>query len=240
MSESGIALRETCRVARNRTVPLWPLHFARLTMGGCTRHALDQLEVAVAEAIAGYTGELSSRIRLTVTVAGDDSVSVNVERRLSSLDVVGGPRAAPVVVECPPELPPGAAKPADRDYWNAAQRAARAAGGDQAILVDSNGTVIDGGTASIFCRRGRELITPPAPPAVAGVARAWVLENAVTFGYECRIAAFAFASIEEADEVFFTNAFGGLREMRGRGGAASEALGQALSAVLSGSTCDFA
>jgi len=232
-------LRETCRVARNRTVPLWALHVARLTAGGCTRNALERLDGAVAEAIAGYTGEMSSRIRLTVTVSDDDIVRATVERRLSSLDVVGGVRAVPVVVERLPELPPGAAKPADRGYWNAAQRAAKAADGDQAVLVDANGTVIDGGTASIFCRRGRELITPPAPPAVAGVARSWVLKNAAGFGYECRVAAFGLASIKDADEVFFTNAFGGLREMRGRGGAASTAIGQALGAVMSGSTDDF-
>lgn len=239
MSESGIALRETCRVARNRTVPLWPLHLARLTAGGCPRNALERLEGTVAGAIAEYTGEMSSRVRLTVTVSGDDSFCATVERRLSSLDVVGGPRAVPVVMERLPELPPGAAKPADRGYWNAAQRVARAADGDQAILVDPDSAVIDGGTASIFCRHGRELVTPLAPPAVAGVARAWVLENAAGFGYECRVASFGVASIEEADEVFFTNAFGGLREMRGRGGAASEALGQALGAVLSGTTDDF-
>ncbi len=231
-----IALKETCRVAPDRTIPLWLLHRARLTAGGCTSATLERVEAAVADAAASYSAEMSSRIRLTVTVAEEGAARASVVRRLSSLDVIDGVRAVAIVQERLPELPAGAAKPVDRSYWDAAQRAAKAAGGDQAVLVGPDGIVIDGGTASVFVRIGnRTLLTPPAPPAVAGVARAWILGHAEALGYECRVEAFSYDDLERADEAFFSNAFGGIRGMRGRGGPASAALGEAFGAVLGGS-----
>lgn len=230
----GIALKETCRVAPDRTVPLWSLHRRRLRAGGCSAGVLAGVDDVVAETLAGYNGELSSRVRLTVTVSEDGIARAIIDRRLSSLDVMAGVRAVPVVREQLPELPPGAAKPADRFYWDSAQRSAALADGDQAILLDPEGVVIDGSTASIFYRTGQRLVTPPAPSAVAGVARDWILGHAAGFGYECLVARFGLRDIESAEEVFFSNAYGGIREMRGRGGPACRALGDALGALLSG------
>ncbi len=203
-----VALKETCRVAPDGTVPLWPFHRRRLESGGCAETVLEGVDTAIETAIMTYDGEWTSRVRLTVIVSEDGSSSASIERRLSSLDVVGGIRAVPIAREQPPELPFGAAKPANRAYWDNAQREACLADGDQAILVNSNNVVIDGGSASIWWRVGRVLITPPAPLAVAGVARAWILEHADSLGYGCLIAPFAFGELDVAEEVFFSNAFG--------------------------------
>ncbi len=125
---------------------------------------------------------------LTVIVSEDGSSSASIERRLSSLDVVGGIRAVPIAREQPPELPFGAAKPANRAYWDNAQREACLADGDQAILVISNKRRHRRGSASIWWRVGRVLITPPAPLAVrcgpgldtraCGLPRLWVSHRA--------------------------------------------------------------
>lgn len=206
-----IALRETCRVAHDRTVPLWPYHRRRLETGGCGAAVLDAVEGAVGQALERLPLRVPSRTRLTVLVDPEAGASVVVQRRLSSLDVPAGVAGVPVVVDRAPELPPGCAKPADRAFWDDAQRRAVAAGGNQAILVSIDGLVLDGGTATVLVRRGSTVHTPPSPPAVAGVARAWLIENQSHFGMRVVESDVTLANLEEADEIVYLNAFGGAR-----------------------------
>lgn len=206
-----VALRETCRVAYDRTVPLWRYHQRRLEAGGCGDGVLDAIEGAVGQALENLPRRIPSRTRLTVLVDPGKGVSVVVQRRLSSLDVPSGVVGVPVVVDRAPELPSGGAKPADRAFWDDAQRRAVAAGGHQAILVSSDGLVLDGGTATVLVRRGQTVLTPPSPPAIAGVARAWFIENAGSFGARVIEAGVGVSDLEEADEIVYLNAYGGAR-----------------------------
>jgi branched-subunit amino acid aminotransferase/4-amino-4-deoxychorismate lyase len=106
--------------------------------------------------------------------------------------------------------------------WDTAQREA---GPDaQALLALADGTVVDGATASVWVRRGDALLTPPAPPAVAGVAREAVFDLAAGCGYAASEATLTIADLDAADEVFFTNAVAGVVPVRGRGGDAARAL----------------
>ena len=58
-----------------------------------------------------------------------------------------------------------------------AQRAATAAGADDAILVDEDGRMFEGATSNVFLVRGGGLVTPPAEGAILpGVLRAKVEE----------------------------------------------------------------
>ena len=60
-----------------------------------------------------------------------------------------------------------------------AQRAATAAGADDAILVDDEGRIFEGATSNMFLVRGGGLVTPPAEGAILpGVLRAKVEELA--------------------------------------------------------------
>lgn len=206
-----VALRETCRVAHDRTVPLWSYHGRRLKSGGCGAAVLEAVEGAVGQALERLPCRMPSRTRLTVLVDPSAGVSVVVQRRLSSLDVPSGVVGVPIVVDGAPELPPGGAKPADRAFWDDAQRRAVAAGGNQAILASPDGVVIDGGTATVLVRHGSTVLTPPSPPAIAGVARAWLIENADRFGVRVVQAAVRLADLDEADEVVYLNAYGGAR-----------------------------
>jgi branched-subunit amino acid aminotransferase/4-amino-4-deoxychorismate lyase len=211
-----IPLRETCRLVAGR-VPLWDYHRARLARGGCGSDLLAEADRVVAEAAASWTGAASSRLRLTVIVTPDGIAEATVQQRLSSLDVPGGPVAAFVQVDSPPWLPPGAAKPADRSCWDEAQRRAGWAGAHQAIVV-CGGTVIDGGTASVWSVTGGVVTTPPAPDAVAGVARAFLLDALAAKGTPALVEPLSPQEFAKADEAFLTNAFGGAVAVRGRGG----------------------
>lgn len=213
----SVALRETCRIAGG-SVPLWPYHRARLAAGGTGEVLLSEADKAVAEAAHAWADAPTRRGRLTVDVLPTGALSVEVDRRLSSLDVPNGPVAARVDVEEPPHLPSGPAKPADRTYWDAAHHIADATGGHQAVIVGPDGMVIDGSTATLWIAENGVLVTPHAPPAIPGVGRAFVLESAHGAGLVVSVEAISWERFEAADEAFFTNAFGGVAPVRGRGG----------------------
>lgn len=64
-----------------------------------------------------------------------------------------------------------------------AQRAAKAAGADDAILVDEDGHIFEGSTSNMFLVRGGGLVTPPAEGAILpGVLRAKVEQLASAHG----------------------------------------------------------
>lgn len=95
------------------------------------------------------------------------------------------------------------------------------------MLVGPGGAVIDGSTASVWIREGRRLLTPPAPPAVAGVMRAVVFDLAPGCGFGARAEPLTAARVWAADEVFLTNAYGGIVPVRERDGEARRALSRA-------------
>ena len=217
------ALRETCRVVDGR-IPLWPYHRARLLAGGCRDGVLDRAESLAIEAAADWGTTGSPRVRLSITIGEDGEVSLDVRRRLSSLDVVHGPIAVRVAAREVPDLPPGAAKPADRGWWDAAQSQARLEGGHQAVIVGPGDEVIDGGTATVWIAEGPRLVTPPSPPAVAGVARAFLMRQAPTIGLHIDVEPISWRRFEVADEAMLTNAFGGVVAVRKRGRYVFEAV----------------
>jgi branched-subunit amino acid aminotransferase/4-amino-4-deoxychorismate lyase len=219
-------LRETCRIVTGR-VPLWGFHRARLVAGGCGGATLQHVEALAIETASQWGDAESPRVRLSLTVSPDGAVAVDARRRLSSLDVPGGPIVARVDGGARPTLPPGAAKPADRAWWDEAQRRAKTAGAHQAIAVTPDELIVDGGTATVWIAEGAALCTPPSPPAVAGVARAFLMAAAVEPRIRVSVEPVSWERFTSADEAFLTNAFGGAVAIRGRGGLVFRAV-QAL------------
>jgi 4-amino-4-deoxychorismate lyase len=211
------ALRETCRVVAGR-IPLWPYHRARLVAGGCEGAVLEEVELAAIAAASDWNGTASPRVRLSMTVSRDGAIAVDVRRRLSSLDVPGGPVVVRVDVAEMPPLPAGAAKPADRSWWDEVQRRAAFEGGHQAIVVGTDGNVIDGGSATVWVVEGTTIVTPPSPPAVAGVARAFLMQAAPDAHVRIEVEPLSWERYVAADEAFLTNAFGAAVAIRDRGG----------------------
>lgn len=215
-----VALQETCRVVDGH-VPLLPRHLARLAAGGCGPSLLARVRECIADAIESQRTPLD---RLSVTVDSAGHVRAEPSSTPSSLDVAGGVIVTPVISETP-SLPPGAAKPMQRDVWDRAQREAARLGADQALLVDTDGRVIDGATASVWIRVGTRLLTPPAPPAVDGIARGVVFDHATQCGYEAVECVLSPGDLKTADEVFMSNALAGVVPVRGRSGRAVSVLG---------------
>jgi branched-subunit amino acid aminotransferase/4-amino-4-deoxychorismate lyase len=72
------------------------------------------------------------------------------------------------------------------------------------------------------------LVTPPAPPAVAGVAREVVFDVAAEIGIEAQERPVTLFELELATEVLFSNALAGVVAARGRGGAIGRRIDNAL------------
>ena len=225
-------LRESVRVVRG-SLPLLALHLERLTEGGTPAAVLAAL-ASSAEAAAAATGPGVVKLHIVVAPA-EARFSIDLDPLPSTLAVPGGPALVPVTVRALPQLPPNAAKPADRSYWDGPQRLARLRGGQQALLVTAEGSVVDGGSATVWAVFGRTLVTPPAPPAIAGVARRLVLQDlAPALGLSAEVRPLALAELEYADEVLLSNAIGGVVPAAGRGGPVGDDLAAAFEEVLEG------
>jgi branched-chain amino acid aminotransferase len=92
-----------------------------------------------------------------------------------------------------------------------AQRAAKAAGADDAILVDDEGRVVEGATSNMFLIRGGGLVTPPAEGAILpGVLRAKVEELAGAHGIPVVEAFARVADLRVDDGMLLTSSVRGI------------------------------
>lgn len=210
------ALRETIRVQDGR-VPLLERHLARLRAGGCDDDLLRRAWSEVEAAAAKWPFEYG---RMTLLVLPDGDVTAEISSAPSSIIVAGNPVVA-LVRSAIPVLPMGAAKPADRSFWDVPLEAAREAGAHAAVLVSPSDELIDGSQATVWVRQGLELLTPVSPPALAGVSRGVVFDIAADLGYVAREARLTPEDYDVAEEVFLTTAVAGAVSVRGREGDAA-------------------
>jgi branched-subunit amino acid aminotransferase/4-amino-4-deoxychorismate lyase len=92
-----------------------------------------------------------------------------------------------------------------------AQRAATAAGADDAILVDEDGRMFEGATSNMFLVRGGGLVTPPAEGAILpGVLRAKVEELGETHGLTIVEAFVRVADLRADDGMLLTSSVRGV------------------------------
>ena len=222
-----VALRESVRIIGG-VAPLWRFHVLRLAEGGAPPFALGRASAEVERACALPADE---PFTLDVFVLRDGTVTTRVRHEASSLDVVGGPMLAAVRVTHLPVLPGNAAKPATRRYWDGPHRIAMRRGAHQAALHLPDGTLIDGSTATLWVVHAGVVCTPPAPPAIAGVARRAIFELGKTAGIQIAVRSLTLDALADADEVFLSNAVGGVRAVRGRGGPTCCALSAALAGI---------
>lgn len=120
----------------------------------------------------------------------------------------------------------------------AADAEAKRRGADDAVFVDTAGTVLEGPVTNVWWRRGSTLFTPSLDLGIlAGVTRAALLEAAPGLGYRVEEGAFPLAALAAAEEAFTSSS---VREVMpvveldgapvgdGRPGPAAAALQQAL------------
>ena len=92
-----------------------------------------------------------------------------------------------------------------------AQRAATAAGADDAILVDEGGHMFEGATSNMFLVRGGGLVTPPAEGAILpGVLRAKVEELSGAHGLTVVEAFVRVADLRPDDGMLLTSSVRGI------------------------------
>lgn len=222
-----VALRETMRVHRG-VLPLLPRHLARLEAGGCPSVVAEAAGAAAMDAAAAWKPAYG---RMTLSVHEDGLFDIEVSDRPSTIDVEGGPLIALVEADAP-LLPPGAAKPLDRGPWDEALHVAQRQGAHVAVLVSRDGRLIDTSQATLWLVLGGRLLTPPSPPALAGVSRGVVFDDAPALGIEVCEQPVTSADLQAAEEVFLTTAVAGVRAVRGRGGPVSEAIRAAFEALF--------
>jgi branched-subunit amino acid aminotransferase/4-amino-4-deoxychorismate lyase len=108
-------------------------------------------------------------------------------------------------------------------------------GAEQAVLVTAEGGLVDGSTATVWVVLDGVLSAPPAPPAVAGVMREVVFDVAARLGVPAEERALSIAELERADEVFLSNAVGGVVQARDRGGEITRQIAEAVGEIFSAS-----
>jgi branched-subunit amino acid aminotransferase/4-amino-4-deoxychorismate lyase len=98
--------------------------------------------------------------------------------------------------------------------WDLARERARREGADDVLLVDEAGHVLETAIANVWLCRGRELWTPPAPErCLPGIMRGWLLEHAGAVGLQVFERDLTEADILGADELWISNAVGGVRRV---------------------------
>lgn len=81
----------------------------------------------------------------------------------------------------------------------------------EAVLINTNGHVVEGSRSNIFCVKGRQLLTPSlASGCLAGVTRQMVLNAAKSLGIKTTAKVVTLEDLRKSDEVFLTNALVGL------------------------------
>lgn len=97
----------------------------------------------------------------------------------------------------------------------AAAREAAANGWDDALVLNSSDRICEATSSNAFWWLGDRLCTVPlSEGCVAGVMRAVVLENCRALGYTVQENSITFAALQQADEIFLTNAVRGIIPVR--------------------------
>jgi para-aminobenzoate synthetase/4-amino-4-deoxychorismate lyase len=197
---------ETTLVANGAAVEV-DAHLARLAA------SLDELYGMALPARArslieeGAAGLALGRLRLTVVPGEDPTV------RTAAVDTaLVFPKEA---TDLAPVTVPGGIGPhkwADRRLLDRAQAELEPA---TPLVLDSDGTPLEGSRSNLFVARGGSLATPPTDGRILpGVARARAIEVARTAGIEVSERALTLDELAAADEVFMTGGVRGVEPIR--------------------------
>ena len=211
---------ETTLVAGGRAVEV-DAHLARLEASLETLYGLPLPGDARDLIAEGASGIELGRLRLTV-VPGD-APSVRTADVDPALVFPGWERAVELAVVTVPSWG-GAHKWADRRLLDQAQAEL---GDAMPLLVDPDGSVLEGSRSNLFAAREGVLVTPPLDGRpLPGVARARAIELARAAGIEVREQALGLEQLGAADEVFVTGGVRGVEPVRGCAGLAEWDFGE--------------
>jgi branched-subunit amino acid aminotransferase/4-amino-4-deoxychorismate lyase len=222
----GDGLFETILVQAGRPVFLAE-HLARLSASSaCLGYALpatEQLTGAVTLLI-NKNSLLEGALRLTVSpaasegllAAGNSSLNVTITCRSGppySADLYQrGFRAVIAAATRRNEHSPLARHKTTNFLDNVlARREAKAAGADEALLLNTAGNLCEAAAANLFLVCGGKVLTPPVTDgALPGIVRAKILNLCPELGLPALEHSLSPANLQEADEAFLTNSLLGV------------------------------
>jgi branched-subunit amino acid aminotransferase/4-amino-4-deoxychorismate lyase len=207
----GRAAFETLRVYGGRPFRL-DEHLARLA-GSAERLGLPEPELGALRALveaaleAAGRGDVGVRIYWTPGAPGAGPTGIVLVSPVPDWIEAARARGQRLVTlafprRSAPWLLPGT-KSVSYATHVAAESEARRRGGDDAVLVDLDGTVLEGTVTNVWWREGQLLVTPALELGIlAGETRAALLELAAEEGYAVETGAFPLGRLLAADEVF--------------------------------------
>jgi branched-subunit amino acid aminotransferase/4-amino-4-deoxychorismate lyase len=207
------------------TLPHLAAHLARLT-AGCEVLGLPAPEpeaaAALCRAAPGQAGITAGRaaVRLTLT-AGSGGRGLDrpdaPAPRLVATAAASTPPSGPASL-CLSSVRRNEGSPASRLKSLAyldnvlARQQARAAGADEAVMLNNRGELACATAANLFWIRNDVIHTPDLACGVLdGITRGRVLASARTLGIEARLTALPVEALAEADAAFLTNSLIGVR-----------------------------
>jgi len=204
---------ETILVFEDRPIEL-EAHLRRLAASVRALYDQDPPEGVRDQVLAGCRGGWLGRLRLTVQPdrAGELHSSIVVAAFDPNNVFPTGPFAT-ALQSFFVDRGYGAHKWADREMLVRAE--ANAGPGAAPLLVEEDGTVLEGSRANVFAIVERAIVTPPLDGEILpGVARAGVIEVAEELGFELREERLELDQLRRADEAFMTNALRGVEPVR--------------------------
>lgn len=222
----GDGLFETMRAMGGR-IPLLARHLARLRAGAATLRLpvpfTDEALADAATALLRVTGLADAALRLTLTRGpGPRGLLPPAEPAptvlLAAFPLPSPPppaRAAIVAVTRRNEHSPLSRLKALGYLGNLlALRAAREAGAEEAILLNTADRLACAATANLFLIEGDTLLTPPpAEGVLPGITRAIVIGQAARLGVRCLETALPPERLRRADGAFLTSSLAGIRAL---------------------------
>jgi branched-chain amino acid aminotransferase len=188
--------------------------------------SIARLEDECREVVAAYRASASGDAQLRITLTRGTAAGLDVDPEGEPLRVISVAPLSPlppqmyaggvgVALEADPVVVPGRAG-AGAKYGRylpnlLARFRARARGAEEALLSGPDGRVVEGATSNVFLVRGGALVTPPESAGIlAGITRAWILDEARRMGMPVEEAPLPAEALLSAEEAFLTSS---LREL---------------------------
>jgi branched-chain amino acid aminotransferase len=221
----GDGLFDTGKV-RDGQLELWPLHFKRLYAGLQTLHfsvpsdfTIDFLQREVLELVKRNDHDRLGRIRINVFRGEDQKLNYIIESFALEQDF--SPIDAPALSL---GIFPHGRKSIDaysslksNNYLIYLMGAAwaKAEGWGECLILNPFERIADASIHNVFAVKGNTLLTPALTEGgIAGVMRRYLISQAPSWGWTIHEMPLSVLDVEEADEVFLTNALAGMRFVR--------------------------
>jgi 4-amino-4-deoxychorismate lyase len=180
---------------------------ARLGLPPPDADAVRELAGLALTAASGHPGDASLRLYWTPGASGEEPTAVALVSAVPDWIEEARKRgqrliSLPFPARSAPWLLPGT-KSVSYATNVAAEAEAKRRGADDAVLVDLDGTVLEGPVTNVWWREGIRLVTPSLELGIlAGETRAALLELASSLGYETDEGAYGLERLLAADEAF--------------------------------------